>query len=143
LNALEKRSAAWRCWNKSRRLRGVEDRVQRRGRLHADRRGGGRLTVKALPDASIRLAIIHTADRAIASSDLVPLEDPAGLLLASHAVPIASDKLDADAQEIINSISAALTPDGLVALNTQSIDDGSPPRPSRASSWLRTRSTER
>jgi osmoprotectant transport system substrate-binding protein len=97
--------------------------------------GGGPLTVKALRDDSIQLAIIYTADPAISSSDLVPLDDPAGLFLASHVVPIASDKLDEGAQEIINAISAALTPDGLVALNAQSIDDESPAA-TIATQWL-------
>jgi osmoprotectant transport system substrate-binding protein len=97
--------------------------------------GGGPLTVKALRDDSIQLAIIYTADPAISSSDLVPLEDPAGLFLASNVVPIASDKLDADAQDIINEISAALTPEGLVALNAQSVDDQSPAA-TIATQWL-------
>ena len=97
--------------------------------------GGGPLTQKALRDDSIQLAIIYTADPAIGSNDLVPLDDPAGLFLASNVVPIASDKLDAAAQEIINAISAALTPDGLVALNAQSVEDESPAA-SIASQWL-------
>jgi osmoprotectant transport system substrate-binding protein len=97
--------------------------------------GGGPLTVKALRDDSIQLAIIYTADPAISSSDLVPLEDPAGLFLSSNVVPIASDKLDAAATEIINEISAALTPEGLVALNAQSVEDESPAA-TIASEWL-------
>ena len=98
--------------------------------------GGGPLTVKALRDDSIQLAIIYTADPAISSSDLVALDDPEGLFLASHVVPIASAKLDGDARAIINSISAALTPDGLVALNVQSLEDQSPAA-TIAAQWLR------
>jgi osmoprotectant transport system substrate-binding protein len=97
--------------------------------------GGGPLTVKALRDNSIQLAIIYTADPAISSSDLVPLTDPEGLFLASNVVPIASDKLDSGAQDIINAISAALTPEGLVALNAQSVEDQSPAK-SIAAQWL-------
>lgn len=97
--------------------------------------GGGPLTQKALLDGDIQLAIIYTADPAISSSDLVPLDDPAGLFLASHVVPIASDKLDDDAQALINKISAALTPDGLVALNAQSVEDESPAS-TIAAQWL-------
>jgi osmoprotectant transport system substrate-binding protein len=97
--------------------------------------GGGPLTLKALRDDSIQLAIIYTADPAISSSDLVPLADPEGLFLASNVVPIASDKLDADATTIVNAISAALTPEGLVALNAQSVDDQSPAA-TIASDWL-------
>jgi len=97
--------------------------------------GGGPLTQKALRDDSIQLAIIYTADPAFGSGDLVPLADPEGLFLASNVVPIASDKLDAAAVKIVNAISAALTPEGLVALNAQSVDDQSPAA-TIATEWL-------
>lgn len=98
--------------------------------------GGGPLTQKALRDDSIQLAIIYTADPAFNAGDLVPLSDPQGLFLASNVVPIASDKLDAEAVKIINAISAALTPEGLVALNAQSVDDQSPAA-TIATQWLK------
>jgi osmoprotectant transport system substrate-binding protein len=97
--------------------------------------GGGPLTLKALKDGDIQLAIIYTADPAIGSNDLVALEDTKGLFLASHVVPIASDKIDDKAAEIINAVSAALTPEGLVALNAQSVTDQSPAA-TIASQWL-------
>lgn len=97
--------------------------------------GGGPLTQKALRDGSIQLAIIYTADPAISASDLVSLQDPEGLFLASNVVPVASDKLDAAAVEIVDSISAALTPEGLVALNAQSVEDESPAA-TIATEWL-------
>ena len=98
--------------------------------------GGGPLTVKALQDDSIQLAIIYTADPSIAANDLVALEDTRGLFLASHVVPVASDKLDAEAVRIVNAISAALTPEGLVALNAQSVADQSPAS-TIATAWLK------
>jgi osmoprotectant transport system substrate-binding protein len=97
--------------------------------------GGGPLTVKALKDDQVQLAIIYTANPAIADPELVELEDPKGLFLASHVVPVASDKLDAKAIEIVNAISAALTAEGLVALNTQSIEDEAPAS-TIAAAWL-------
>jgi osmoprotectant transport system substrate-binding protein len=99
--------------------------------------GGGPLTLKALQDNTIQLAILYTADPAINSSDLVTLADTKGLFLASHVVPIASDKIDAEAAAIINAISAALTPEGLIALNAQSVEDQSPAR-TIAAQWLET-----
>jgi osmoprotectant transport system substrate-binding protein len=98
--------------------------------------GGGPLTLKALQDGDIQLAIIYTADPAIGSNDLVALTDTKGLFLASHVVPIASDKIDAKAAAIINAVSAALTPEGLVALNAQSITDQSPAS-TIATAWLK------
>jgi osmoprotectant transport system substrate-binding protein len=97
--------------------------------------GGGPLTLKALQDGAIQLAIIYTADPAMGSNDLVALEDTKGLFLASHVVPIASGKIDDRAASIINAISAAMTPEGLVALNAQSITDQSPAK-AIASQWL-------
>ncbi|RWZ50816.1 ABC transporter substrate-binding protein [Labedella phragmitis] len=97
--------------------------------------GGGPLTVKALQDGDIQLAIIYTADPSIEKNDLVALEDTKGLFLASHVVPIASDAIDEGAEEIIDAVSAALTPEGLVALNTESVDDEAPAA-SIAERWL-------
>jgi len=97
--------------------------------------GGGPLTLKALQDNTIQLAILYTADPVLGTNDLVTLEDTRGLFLASHVVPIASAKIDAKAAAIINAISAVLTPEGLVALNAQSVEDQSPAR-TIAAEWL-------
>ena len=43
--------------------------------------------------------------------------------MASNVVPIASSEIADAVAEIINPISAALTPEGLVALNLQSTKD--------------------
>jgi len=88
--------------------------------------GGGPLTVKALKDDAIQLAIIYTADPSIAANDLVPLTDTKGLFLASHVVPLASDNITQKAASIINAISAALSPDDLVGLNARSVTDQLP-----------------
>lgn len=97
--------------------------------------GGGPLTVKALQDGDIQIAIIYTADPTIAINGLVSLEDDGGLFLASHVVPLASDKVDDRAAEIINSISAAMEPDDLIALNARSVEEGRPAA-DIASDWL-------
>ncbi|MCL1840154.1 MAG: ABC transporter substrate-binding protein [Propionibacteriaceae bacterium] len=88
--------------------------------------GGGPLTVKALADNQIQLAILYSADPAITTDNLVSLSDPKGLFLASHVVPLASDRVDAAAASIINAVSAAMTPADLVALNARSVDDELP-----------------
>lgn len=97
--------------------------------------GGGPLTIKALRDGDIQLAIIYTADPSITDNDLVILEDPDGMFLASHVVPVANDALDEQAREIINGVSAALTPEELLALNSQSVNDQAPAA-TIASQWL-------
>jgi osmoprotectant transport system substrate-binding protein len=85
--------------------------------------GGGPLTVKALQDGDIQLAIIYTADPSIEANDLVSLEDNRGLLLASHVVPLASEDIDDAAAEIINAIGAAMTAAELVTLNGRSVTE--------------------
>ena len=84
---------------------------------------GGPLTIKALEDGDVQLVNIFSASPAIATSDLVTLEDPEGMFLASHVVPVVSEKVDDEAAEIINTVSAALTAEELVALNAKSVDD--------------------
>jgi osmoprotectant transport system substrate-binding protein len=54
---------------------------------------------------------------------LVTLADPEGLFLASNVVPIASSDVADAVAEILDPVSAKLTPEGLVALNLQSTKD--------------------
>lgn len=96
---------------------------------------GGALTVKALLDGDIQLANIYTADPAIAAHDLVTLEDPKGLFLASNVVPLVSDRLSEDAVRTLNAVNAALTTDDLVALNARSVNEGLSAR-ILAAQWL-------
>jgi osmoprotectant transport system substrate-binding protein len=97
--------------------------------------GGGPLTVKALQDGDIQLAIIYTADPSIAENNLVSLEDTGGLFLASHVVPLASDNVDEDTAAIINQISAAMSPKDLIALNARSVKEELPAA-TIAADWL-------
>jgi osmoprotectant transport system substrate-binding protein len=84
---------------------------------------GGPLTVKALVDNTIQLGNIYTADPNIKSNNLVALTDPDGLFVADNIVPVASAKIDDKAADIIDKVSAALTEDDLVELNSQSVND--------------------
>ncbi len=97
--------------------------------------GGGPLTVKALKDGEIQLAIIYTADPSIAADNLVPLTDTKGLFLASNVVPLASANVDDKAASIIDQVSAAMTPSDLVALNARSVNEQLPAA-TIASDWL-------
>lgn len=97
--------------------------------------GGGPLTVKALKDDAIQLAIIYTADPSITENDLVSLKDTKGLFLASHVVPLASKNVDEAAAAVINKISKAMTPEDLIALNTRSVKEELPAA-TIAKEWL-------
>ena len=62
-------------------------------------------------------------DPSIGINDLVTLEDPDGLLLASNVVPLVNADIADEIAEVINAVSAALTPEGLVELNVESVED--------------------
>jgi len=85
--------------------------------------GGGPLTVKALVDGSVQLADIYTASPLIAENDLVTLDDPENMILPQNVVPIVSDKVDSDAQDVINSVDAVLSASDLQQLNSKSQTD--------------------
>ncbi|WP_308796471.1 ABC transporter substrate-binding protein [Agromyces silvae] len=84
---------------------------------------GGALTVKALVDDQVQMVNIYSADPNIATNDLVTLEDPKGLFLASNVVPVASEKVTDDVAAVIDAVSAALTAEDLVAMNAESVND--------------------
>ncbi|RFA10845.1 glycine/betaine ABC transporter [Subtercola boreus] len=97
--------------------------------------GGGPLTVSSLKSGAIQLGIVYTASPTIQSGDLVILDDPENLFTASHVVPVASDSLPAGAADTVNRISAALTPEDLIAMNVQSVD-GQQSSDAIAAGWL-------
>ncbi len=84
---------------------------------------GGPLTLKALVDNQVQMVNIFSADPNIAANDLVTLEDPEGLFLASHVVPVVSEKVTDEIAEVIDTVSAALTAEDLVALNSLSVNE--------------------
>jgi osmoprotectant transport system substrate-binding protein len=83
----------------------------------------GDTTVDSLTQGVINIANVYSADPRIESAGLVTLADPEGLFLASNVVPLVSSDIADEIADVINPISAALTPEGLVALNVESVDE--------------------
>jgi osmoprotectant transport system substrate-binding protein len=81
----------------------------------------GDTTVEALVAGLIDMANVYSADPRIQQLGLVTLADPEGLFLASNLVPIASEKVDQGARELINAVSAAMSAQDLVAMNVRSV----------------------
>jgi osmoprotectant transport system substrate-binding protein len=81
----------------------------------------GDTTVEALVAGLIDMANVYSADPRIQQLGLVTLADPEGLFLASNLVPIASDKVDQGARDLINAVSAAMSAQDLVAMNVRSV----------------------
>lgn len=95
----------------------------------------GDTTVDALLAGTVNVANVFTADPRIQTKDLVVLKDPKSLFLASNVVPVVSKDVAGDIADVINKVSAALTPEGLVSLNVQStVDQAS--APDIAKKWL-------
>lgn len=81
--------------------------------------GGGPATVKALTDNTVTAANIFSTSPSIEQSKLVPLEDPKNVFLAANVVPlVASQKMSNDLKSVLDAVSAKLTTEGLIALNT-------------------------
>ncbi|MFZ2963504.1 MAG: glycine betaine ABC transporter substrate-binding protein, partial [Rhodoglobus sp.] len=95
----------------------------------------GDTTVEDLLAGTINLANVYSADPRIQTEDLVTLADPEGLFLASNVVPLVNSEIAGEIAEIIDAVSAALTPEGLVALNVQSTVDQLSPE-DIAKAWL-------
>jgi len=86
----------------------------------------GETTFDALLAGTIDIANVYTADPRIQTENLVTLDDPEGLFLASNVVPLVSADVADSIADTINAVSAALTPEGLVQLNVEySVDQGS------------------
>lgn len=95
----------------------------------------GDTTVEDLVAGTVNIANVYTADPRIQTQDLVVLEDPEGLFLASNVVPVVNSSVAAEVADVINAVSAKLTPEGLVALNVQSTEDQLSPA-EIATQWL-------
>lgn len=92
-------------------------------------------TVDELVAGNIQIANVYSADPRIKTDDLVTLADPDGLFLASNVVPVVSTSVSDKVADVINKVSAALTPEGLVALNVESTVDQKSSK-DIASAWL-------
>ena len=64
------------------------------------------------------------------------LSDPKHLMLASHVVPLVSDRLPQKAQDVINSIQQSFTAEDLLTMNVDSV--GGAKASDIASQWLST-----
>ncbi|WP_243228630.1 ABC transporter substrate-binding protein [Microbacterium sp. CIAB417] len=95
----------------------------------------GETTLESLLAGEIQVADIYTAAPAFQTEDIVALEDPENLILASNVVPIASADVAEEIADVINAVSAELSAEDLVALGVQSTEEQMSPD-DIASQWL-------
>lgn len=81
--------------------------------------GGGPATVQALTGGTVTAANIFSTSPAIEKSNLVVLEDPENVFLAANVVPlVASQKMSTELKTVLDAVSAKLTTEALIELNT-------------------------
>lgn len=98
---------------------------------------GGPDTVRALVDNTVQVADIYTTSPALVAEDLVVLEDPENLIAAQNIIPLLSASIDSpELEEVLNSISAELTTDDLIALRDRVEGDEQESAETAATDWL-------
>ena len=98
---------------------------------------GGPKTLAALLSNSIQVADIYTTTPSIAANKLVVLQDPKHLIAAQNIIPLLNSSFATDAiKALLNPVSAKLTTDELLALNTESSSDAKPSPDALAKEWL-------
>ena len=81
--------------------------------------GGGPATVQALNSGAVTAANIFSTSPAIEKDKLVVLDDPKSVFLAANVVPlVASAKLSTPLKSVLDAVSAKLSTEALIALNT-------------------------
>lgn len=100
--------------------------------------GGGPATVQALTGGTVTAANIFSTSPAIEQSKLVVLEDPKNAFLAANVVPlVASQKMSNELKTVLDAVSAKLTTEALIELNT-SVEGNQGVDPDEAAEkWIR------
>ena len=81
--------------------------------------GGGPATVQALTGGTVTAANIFSTSPSIEQNHLVVLEDPKNTFLAANVVPlVASQKMSNELKTVLDAVSAKLTTEELIKLNT-------------------------
>lgn len=82
------------------------------------------LVAESLKNGTVQVANVYSADPSIGIDHFVTLADPKGLFLPSNVVPLVSKSANSDRLDaVIDKVSAAMTPQDLVALNVKSVQD--------------------
>ncbi|MGT2426783.1 ABC transporter substrate-binding protein [Amnibacterium kyonggiense] len=99
--------------------------------------GGGPTTLKALLSGQVQVADIYSTTPSIKQNKLVTLTDPKNLFASQQVVPIVStSKATSDLESIVNGVSAKLTTNDLLDLNTQAAGSAKPDYQALAKAWL-------
>jgi osmoprotectant transport system substrate-binding protein len=104
---------------------------------------GGPLTINALKNGQVDAADIFTTDPSIKADKFVVLQDPKNLYTAQNVLPLINKaKATAGVKAVLDGVSAKLTTNDLVQLNTQVISDKKDPA-AVAKAWLGTKGLDK
>ena len=99
--------------------------------------GGGPATVRALVDGTVTAADIFSTSQAIPQNNLVVLEDPKNNFLAANVVPlVASQKMSDQLKTVLDAVSAKLTTQALIEMNTATSGNGGVDPDQAARKWV-------
>ena len=99
--------------------------------------GGGPATLKALLDGKVDVADIYSTTPSILANELVTLEDPENLIAAQNVVPLINEKKATDeVEDVLDGISAQLTTEDLLELNSKNQGDDKVAPAQLAEEWL-------
>lgn len=80
--------------------------------------GGGPLSLSAVVNGQVDVAMLFSSDPAIAENDLVALEDDQVIFPPANIIPlISSDKASDEVVDVLNQVTAALTIEDLMEMN--------------------------
>ncbi|WP_426624098.1 ABC transporter substrate-binding protein [Leifsonia sp. McL0607] len=98
---------------------------------------GGPLTVTALKNGDVQLADIYTTTPAIKDNGFVVLKDPKNLIAAQNILPLINSKKASDTvKSVLNKVSAELTTDDLIAMNSENQGASKTQPDAVAKKWL-------
>ena len=99
---------------------------------------GGPGTLAELLNNNVQIADIYTTTPSIKANDLVVLDDPKSLIPVQNVVPLLSKGAYSDElAELLNAVSAKITTDVLIDLNTTYGGDDKPSAAVVAEAWLK------
>ena len=98
---------------------------------------GGPATLKALLDGKVDVANIYSTTPSILANKLVTLEDPENMIAAQNVVPVMNEeKATSEIADVLNGISAELTTEDLLDLNSKNQGDDKTAPAELAKQWL-------
>jgi osmoprotectant transport system substrate-binding protein len=99
--------------------------------------GGGPATVRALVDGTVTAADIFSTSPAIPQNKLVPLQDPKNNFLAANVVPlVSSQKMSDQLKNVLDAVSAKLTTQALIDMNTETSGNSGIDPDQAAKKWV-------